>query len=97
MKGLSSLIWDNIEAYDDALIEARPYLRVLSGEKAMLESGDEWPYLQPHHRTSSAPVQFKKSLLRLSVLVRTLSDSHVHLELDLKQDLGVIKSRKEAS
>lgn len=87
VKGLGTLLWDTIESYDNVLVEARPYLRVVAGKKAGLESGDERPYESYGKGLSSATVQFKKALLSFNLLVKTLPHSRVHLELDLQQNL----------
>lgn len=85
MSGIDHLAWDNAINNDEVVIEAKPHLYLLEGEKAFIESGDEWPYVTKDKKNSLAAVQFKKASLSLGITVKSRPHNRVALALELNQ------------
>lgn len=81
----SPLEIDNLLQQEGVVVVATPYLLVASGEKAMIESGTDWPYVVSRSGQHAA-MQFKKAGTRLEVTITEHPHHNVQVVLDLMQE-----------
>ena len=89
LAGLTERFDINLQALEDigkSKVLSRPKIITIDGEPAEIYQGFEVPY-QSSSANTGTNVEFKKAVLRLSVLPRTLPDGNIVMTITLTQDV----------
>ncbi len=86
LKGRLDLNLSALEQIGKTQILSRPKVITIDGEPAEISQGIEIPY-QSSSAQYGTNVEFKKALLRLNVIPRTLPDGNIVMNITLSQDI----------
>ncbi len=86
LKGRLDLNLSALEQLGKSQILSRPKVITIDGEPAEISQGVEIPYQSSSAQTGTN-VEFKKALLKLNVIPRTLPDGNIVMNITLTQDI----------
>ncbi|MES2205731.1 MAG: type IV pilus secretin PilQ [Pseudomonadota bacterium] len=75
-----------LEASNRGKVISNPRVITADNQKAVIEQGEEIPYVTPGSANSPATVSFKKAVLSLSVTPQITPDNRVIMTLEIKKD-----------